>query len=95
MSCNILNRSPSESASLLLPYLLNRVLPSGFLNDLLDFASKSSEELSDVFGPVVRHLLAVLRSCSLISDDYMGPLTLLSELLEFRVGTARPICSLV
>jgi hypothetical protein len=91
-------RSRRCNESLLLPYLLSQVLPPGFLDDLLNYAAgydSGLELFRDLFEPVLQHLISVMRLCSLQSDDYKEPLTLLSELSGVKVASSRVICVLV
>nr|XP_032817895.1 ubiquitin conjugation factor E4 B isoform X2 [Petromyzon marinus] len=81
--------------SLLVPYLLCRNLPVGFIQEMVRASCLDQDAFSQVFMPVVQDLAQACCECSLENDNFKYPLMALAELCEVKVGNTRPICSLV
>ncbi|XP_078725955.1 ubiquitin conjugation factor E4 B isoform X4 [Lampetra fluviatilis] len=81
--------------SLLVPYLLCRNLPVGFIQEMVRASCLDQDAFSQVFMPVVQGLAQACCECSLENDNFKFPLMALAELCEVKVGNTRPICSLV
>lgn len=87
-------RSQAEM-SLLLPYLLSHNLPRGFLSELIYTTHRDPDSFRKVFVPVLESLQRHVLTLSLDSDDYRDVLSTLSELVEVKCGSVRPICNLM
>jgi len=81
--------------SVLLPYMLNRLMPGSFLHDLVASLSSDTDSLRAVFEPLLHNLAALMRRLSLDTDDYKQPLAVLSELCEIKVNGSRVIGVLI
>ena len=90
------SQSPRLTSSLLLAYMLNRFLPSGFIAEFISFLMDSDlQAFQRIFEVALHDLSRLIHSCSLESDDHIEPLALLSELCELKTGSSRPICTLI
>ncbi|XP_053378562.1 ubiquitin conjugation factor E4 B-like [Mercenaria mercenaria] len=87
-------RSQAEM-SLLLPYLLSHNLPRGFLSELIYTTHRDQDSFRKVFVPVLQSLQRHVLTLSLDNDDYRDVLSVLSELVEVKCGSVRPICNLM
>ena len=87
--------SLSTRTSILIPFLLNHNLPRGFLEDLIILTIQDDSTFTDIFSPVLQGLCQLMRGLGLDTDDYRQPLLVLSELIQLKIGNARPFCPLV
>ncbi|XP_077997981.1 ubiquitin conjugation factor E4 B-like [Glandiceps talaboti] len=85
----------STKPSLIVPYLLCRNLPRGFLYELVHVTSQDDQTFTTVFTPVLLGLMQAIQRCGLDSDNYKYPLLALSELSEIKLGSQRPLCNLM
>ncbi|TRY82499.1 hypothetical protein DNTS_013817 [Danionella cerebrum] len=74
-------RAPLQ-ASLLVPYMLCRNLPCGFIQEL-------------IFIPILQGLALAVKECSFDSDNFKFPLMALAELCEIKFGKTHPVCNLI
>ncbi|KAF3860307.1 hypothetical protein F7725_000562 [Dissostichus mawsoni] len=86
-------RSPLHQ-SLLVPYLLCRNLPYGFIQELVRITQQEEELFSQIFIPILRGLALAVKECSFDSDNFKFPLMALAELCEIKLGKTHPVCSL-
>ncbi|KAI9530903.1 Ubiquitin conjugation factor E4 B [Dissostichus eleginoides] len=86
-------RSPLHQ-SLLVPYLLCRNLPYGFIQELVRITQQEEEVFSQIFIPILRGLALAVKECSFDSDNFKFPLMALAELCEIKLGKTHPVCSL-
>ncbi|XP_066297718.1 ubiquitin conjugation factor E4 B-like [Branchiostoma lanceolatum] len=89
-------RAPGKQ-SYLVPYLLCRNLPRGFLHELVMMACQDPEDFQGVIGVVLQDLQQTMSEFSMENDNYKYPLMALTELCELRKGTSshRPVCNLI
>ncbi|XP_069545101.1 ubiquitin conjugation factor E4 B isoform X2 [Brachyistius frenatus] len=87
-------RSPLQQ-SLLVPYMLCRNLPYGFIQELVRITHQEEEVFRQIFIPILHGLALAVKECSFDSDNYKFPLVALSELCEIKFGKTHPVCSLV
>jgi ubiquitin conjugation factor E4 B len=93
--------SPSMSMlrqSLLLPFTLNRMLPHGFLAQLVtSLSTTDTKSFRHIFEPFLQDLHCLIRVCSVESNDFTEPLALLSELCQLKTAdnSRRPVCDLM
>jgi len=89
------NPRPAIKPSPLLPFLLNATLPCGFLTDLITVTHADTDGFKEIFTQLLQSLSSSMRTFHLGTDDYRHPLMALAELVEFKLGQARPICNLI
>ncbi|XP_077577780.1 ubiquitin conjugation factor E4 B isoform X1 [Stigmatopora nigra] len=87
-------RSPLQH-SLLVPYMLCRNLPYGFIQELVRITHQEEEVFRQIFIPILHGLALAVKECSLDSDNYKFPLMALAELCEIKFGKSHPVCSLL
>ncbi|XP_061689948.1 ubiquitin conjugation factor E4 B isoform X1 [Syngnathoides biaculeatus] len=87
-------RSPLQH-SLLVPYMLCRNLPYGFIPELVRITHQEEEVFRQIFIPILHGLALAMKECSFDSDNYKFPLMALAELCEIKFGKTHPVCSLV
>ncbi|KAM6046666.1 ubiquitin conjugation factor E4 B isoform 5-T5 [Chlamydotis macqueenii] len=84
-----------QQQSLLVPYMLCRNLPFGFIQELVRTTYQDEEVFKQIFIPILQGLAAASKECSLDSDNFKYPLMALCELCEIKFGKTHPMCSLV
>ncbi|XP_053499373.1 ubiquitin conjugation factor E4 B isoform X2 [Ictalurus furcatus] len=89
-----LPRAPLQP-SLLVPYMLCRNLPYGFIQELVRMTHQEEEVYKQIFVPILQGLVLAVKECSFDSDNFKYPLMALSELCEIKFGKAHPVCTLV
>nr|XP_057939431.1 ubiquitin conjugation factor E4 B isoform X2 [Doryrhamphus excisus] len=87
-------RSPLQH-SLLVPYMLCRNLPYGFIQELVRITHQEEEVFRQIFIPILHGLALAVKECSFDSDNFKYPLMALAELCEIKFGKTHPMCSLV
>ncbi|XP_061592345.1 ubiquitin conjugation factor E4 B isoform X2 [Cololabis saira] len=87
-------RSPLHQ-SLLVPYLLCRNLPYGFIQELVRITHQEEEVFKQIFIPILHGLALAVKECSFDSDNFKFPLMALAELCEIKFGKTHPVCNLV
>ncbi|CAK6951282.1 ubiquitin conjugation factor E4 B isoform X1 [Scomber scombrus] len=86
-------RSPLHQ-SLLVPYMLCRNLPYGFIQELVRITHQEEEVFRQIFIPILHGLALAVKECSFDSDNFKFPLMALAELCEIKFGKSHPVCSL-
>uniref|UniRef100_A0A8D3B6D6 Ubiquitin conjugation factor E4 B n=1 Tax=Scophthalmus maximus TaxID=52904 RepID=A0A8D3B6D6_SCOMX len=86
-------RSPLQQ-SLLVPYMLCRNLPYGFIQELARITHQEEEVFRQIFIPILHGLAVAVKECSFDSDNFKFPLMALAELCEIKFGKTHPVCSL-
>ncbi|XP_062282906.1 ubiquitin conjugation factor E4 B isoform X1 [Scomber scombrus] len=86
-------RSPLHQ-SLLVPYMLCRNLPYGFIQELVRITHQEEEAFRQIFIPILHGLALAVKECSFDSDNFKFPLMALAELCEIKFGKSHPVCSL-
>ncbi|GCB65980.1 ubiquitin conjugation factor E4 B isoform X2 [Scyliorhinus torazame] len=81
--------------SLLVPYMLCRNLPYGFIQELVRMTHQDTEVFKQIFIPIVQGLALAVKECSLDGDNFKYPLVALQELCEIKFGKTHPVCTLV
>uniref|UniRef100_A0A3Q3LV43 Ubiquitin conjugation factor E4 B n=1 Tax=Mastacembelus armatus TaxID=205130 RepID=A0A3Q3LV43_9TELE len=89
-----LPRSPFHQ-SLLVPYMLCRNLPYGFIQELVRITHQEEEVFRQIFIPILHGLALAVKECSFDSDNFKFPLMALAELCEIKFGKTHPVCNLV
>ncbi|KAF4078052.1 hypothetical protein AMELA_G00194950 [Ameiurus melas] len=89
-----LPRAPLQP-SLLVPYMLCRNLPYGFIQELVRMTHQEEEVYKQIFVPILQGLVLAVKECSFDSDNFKYPLMALSELCEIKFGKTHPVCTLV
>nr|XP_033777401.1 ubiquitin conjugation factor E4 B isoform X1 [Geotrypetes seraphini] len=84
-----------QQQSLLVPYMLCRNLPFGFIQELVRTTHQDEEVFKQIFSPIVQGLALAAKECSLDSDNFKYPLMALGELCEIKFGKTHPVCSLL
>ncbi|CAO2590057.1 Ubiquitin conjugation factor E4 B [Lemmus lemmus] len=84
-----------QQPSFLVPYMLCRNLPYGFIQELVRTTHQDEEVFKQIFIPVLQGLALAAKECSLDSDYFKYPLMALGELCETKFGKTHPVCSLV
>ncbi|MEJ1272455.1 ubiquitination factor E4B [Cricetulus griseus] len=84
-----------QQPSFLVPYMLCRNLPYGFLQELVRTTHQDEEVFKQIFIPILQGLALAAKECSLDSDYFKYPLMALGELCETKFGKTHPVCSLV
>ncbi|XP_067302049.1 ubiquitin conjugation factor E4 B isoform X2 [Pseudorasbora parva] len=87
-------RAPLQP-SLLVPYMLCRNLPYGFIQELVRMTHQEEEVFKQIFVPILQGLALAVKECSFDSDNFKFPLMALAELCEIKFGKSHPICSLI
>ncbi|XP_012681583.2 ubiquitin conjugation factor E4 B isoform X1 [Clupea harengus] len=87
-------RAPLQS-SLLVPYMLCRNLPYGFILELLRMTHQEEEVFKQIFVPILQGLALAVKECSFDSDNFKYPLMALAELCEIKFGKTHPVCNLI
>ncbi|XP_073679365.1 ubiquitin conjugation factor E4 B isoform X1 [Garra rufa] len=87
-------RAPLQS-SLLVPYMLCRNLPYGFIQELVRMTHQEEEVFKQIFVPILQGLALAVKECSFDSDNYKFPLMALAELCEIKFGKTHPVCNLI
>ncbi|XP_032428255.1 ubiquitin conjugation factor E4 B isoform X1 [Xiphophorus hellerii] len=86
-------RSPLQQ-SLLVPYMLCRNLPYGFIQELVRITHQEEEVFKQIFIPILHGLALAVKECSFDSDNFKFPLMALAELCEIKFGKTHPLCNL-
>ncbi|XP_035992619.1 ubiquitin conjugation factor E4 B isoform X2 [Fundulus heteroclitus] len=86
-------RSPLQQ-SLLVPYMLCRNLPYGFIQELVRITHLEEEVFRQIFIPILHGLALAVKECSFDSDNFKFPLMALAELCEIKFGKTHPVCNL-
>ncbi|KAM8926937.1 ubiquitin conjugation factor E4 B [Pelodytes ibericus] len=86
---------PVQQPSLLVPYMLCRNLPFGFIQELVRTTHQDEEVFRQIFIPILQGLAQAAKECSLDSDNFKYPLMALGELCEMKFGRTHPICCLI
>ncbi|KAI5095644.1 ubiquitin conjugation factor E4 B isoform X1, partial [Silurus meridionalis] len=89
-----LPRAPLQP-SLLVPYMLCRNLPYGFIQELVRMTHQEEEVFKQIFVPILQGLALAVKECSFDSDNFKYPLMALTELCEIKFGKTHPVCSLI
>ncbi|XP_077105770.1 ubiquitin conjugation factor E4 B isoform X1 [Ranitomeya variabilis] len=84
-----------QQQSLLVPYMLCRNLPFGFVQELVRTTYQDEEVFKQIFIPILQGLALAAKDCSLDSDNFKYPLMALGELCEIKFGKTHPICCLM
>ncbi|XP_028264851.1 ubiquitin conjugation factor E4 B isoform X2 [Parambassis ranga] len=87
-------RSPLQQ-SLLVPYMLCRNLPYGFIQELVRITHQEEEVFRQIFIPILHGLALAVKECSFDSDNFKFPLMALAELCEIKFGKSHPVCNLL
>ncbi|XP_005986019.1 ubiquitin conjugation factor E4 B isoform X1 [Latimeria chalumnae] len=80
--------------SLLVPYMLCRNLPYGFIQELIRTTHQDEEVFKQIFIPILQGLALAAKECSFDSDNFKYPLMALAELCEIKFGKTHPVCGL-
>lgn len=81
--------------SLLVPYMLCRNLPYGFIQELIRMTHQDEEVFKQIFVPILQGLALAVKECSFDSDNFKYPLMALAELCEIKFGKTHPVCNLI
>ncbi|KAG8434802.1 hypothetical protein GDO86_012957 [Hymenochirus boettgeri] len=81
--------------SLLVPYILCRNLPLGFIQELIRTTYQEEYMFKQVFVPILEGLAKAAKVCSFDSDNFKYPLMALGELCEIKIGKNHPLCCLI
>ncbi|GAB1289256.1 Ubiquitin conjugation factor E4 B [Apodemus speciosus] len=84
-----------QQPSFLVPYMLCRNLPYGFIQELVRTTHQDEEVFKQIFIPILQGLALAAKECSLDSDYFKYPLMALGELCETKFGKTHPMCNLV
>ncbi|EFB18756.1 hypothetical protein PANDA_007242, partial [Ailuropoda melanoleuca] len=84
-----------QQPSFLVPYMLCRNLPYGFMQELVRTTHQDEEVFKQIFIPILQGLALAAKECSLDSDYFKYPLMALGELCETKFGKTHPVCNLV
>ncbi|XP_064137329.1 ubiquitin conjugation factor E4 B isoform X4 [Loxodonta africana] len=84
-----------QQPSFLVPYMLCRNLPYGFIQELVRTTHQDEEVFKQIFIPILQGLALAVKECSLDSDYFKYPLMALGELCETKFGKTHPVCNLV
>uniref|UniRef100_A0AAY5EBP7 Ubiquitin conjugation factor E4 B n=1 Tax=Electrophorus electricus TaxID=8005 RepID=A0AAY5EBP7_ELEEL len=87
-------RAPLQP-SLLVPYMLCRNLPYGFIQELVRMTHQEDEMFKQIFVPILQGLGLAVKECSFDSDNFKYPLMALAELCEIKFGKTHPMCNLI
>uniref|UniRef100_A0A8C9WH76 Ubiquitin conjugation factor E4 B n=1 Tax=Scleropages formosus TaxID=113540 RepID=A0A8C9WH76_SCLFO len=86
---------PPLQPSLLVPYMLCRNLPYGFIQELVRSTHQEAELFKQILTPVLLGLRMAVKECSFDTDNFKYPLMALAELCEIKFGKMHPVCSLI
>uniref|UniRef100_A0A8C1P055 Ubiquitin conjugation factor E4 B n=1 Tax=Cyprinus carpio TaxID=7962 RepID=A0A8C1P055_CYPCA len=81
--------------SLLVPYMLCRNLPYGFIQELVRMTHQEEDVFKQIFVPILQGLTLAVKECSFDSDNFKFPLMALVELCEIKFGKTHPVCNLI
>ncbi|XP_051786197.1 ubiquitin conjugation factor E4 B isoform X1 [Erpetoichthys calabaricus] len=81
--------------SLLVPYMLCRNLPYGFIQELIRMTHQDEDSFRQIFVPILQGLELAVTECSFDTDNFKYPLMALAELCEIKFGKTHPVCSLI
>nr|XP_015192687.1 PREDICTED: ubiquitin conjugation factor E4 B isoform X1 [Lepisosteus oculatus] len=81
--------------SLLVPYMLCRNLPYGFIQELVRMTHQEDDVFRQIFVPILQGLALAAKECSFDSDNFKYPLMALAELCEIKFGKTHPVCNLI
>ncbi|XP_066546655.1 ubiquitin conjugation factor E4 B isoform X2 [Amia ocellicauda] len=81
--------------SLLVPYMLCRNLPYGFIQELVRMTHQEEEVFKQIFVPILQGLALAVKESSFDSDNFKYPLMALAELCEIKFGKTHPVCNLI
>uniref|UniRef100_A0A8C8HUI2 Ubiquitin conjugation factor E4 B n=1 Tax=Oncorhynchus tshawytscha TaxID=74940 RepID=A0A8C8HUI2_ONCTS len=84
-----------RSQSLLVPYMLCRNLPYGFIQELARITYQEEEVFRQIFVPILQGLGLAVKECSFDSDNFKFPLMALAELCEIKFVKTHPMCNLM
>uniref|UniRef100_A0A6I8SZ17 Ubiquitin conjugation factor E4 B n=1 Tax=Xenopus tropicalis TaxID=8364 RepID=A0A6I8SZ17_XENTR len=84
-----------QQPSLVVPYMLCRNLPFGFIQELVRTTYQDEEVFKHIFVPILQGLSQAATECSLDSDNFKYPLMALGELCEIKFGKTHPVCCLI
>ncbi|KAM5321044.1 ubiquitin conjugation factor E4 B isoform 2-T2 [Glossophaga mutica] len=84
-----------QQPSFLVPYMLCRNLPYGFIQELVRTTHQDEEVFKQIFIPILQGLALAAKECSLDSDYFKYPLMAFGELCETKFGKTHPVCNLV
>ncbi|XP_008264165.2 ubiquitin conjugation factor E4 B isoform X1 [Oryctolagus cuniculus] len=84
-----------QQPSFLVPYMLCRNLPYGFIQELVRTTHQDEEVFKQIFIPILQGLALAAKECSLDNDYFKYPLMALGELCETKFGKTHPVCNLV
>ncbi|XP_005404077.1 PREDICTED: ubiquitin conjugation factor E4 B isoform X2 [Chinchilla lanigera] len=84
-----------QQPSFLVPYMLCRNLPYGFIQELVRTTHQDEDVFKQIFIPILQGLALAAKECSLDSDYFKYPLMALGELCETKFGKTHPVCNLV
>uniref|UniRef100_A0A671T9I7 Ubiquitin conjugation factor E4 B-like n=1 Tax=Sinocyclocheilus anshuiensis TaxID=1608454 RepID=A0A671T9I7_9TELE len=87
-------RAPLQP-SLLVPYMLCRNLPYGFIQELVRMTHQEEDVFKQIFVPILQGLTLAVKECSFDSDNFKFPLMALAELCEIKFGKTHPVCNLI
>ncbi|XP_016381532.1 ubiquitin conjugation factor E4 B-like [Sinocyclocheilus rhinocerous] len=87
-------RTPLQP-SLLVPYMLCRNLPYGFIQELVRMTHQEEDVFKQIFVPILQGLTLAVKECSFDSDNFKFPLMALAELCEIKFGKTHPVCNLI
>ncbi|XP_067095979.1 ubiquitin conjugation factor E4 B isoform X2 [Osmerus mordax] len=87
-------RNPLQP-SLLVPYLLCRNLPYGFIQELVRITHLEEDVFRQIFVPILQGLAMAAKECSFDSDNFKFPLMALAEICEIKFGKTHPMCNLM
>lgn len=87
-------RAPLQP-SLLVPYMLCRNLPYGFIQELVRMTHQEEDVFKQIFVPILQGLALAVKECSFDSDNFKFPLMALAELCEIKFGKTHPVCNLI
>ncbi|KAL1021148.1 hypothetical protein UPYG_G00009400 [Umbra pygmaea] len=85
----------AQQQSLLVPYMLCRNLPYGFIQELVRMTHGEEEVFRQIFVPILHGLRMAVKECSFDSDNFKFPLMALAELCEIKFGKTHPMCNLM
>ncbi|XP_023696870.1 ubiquitin conjugation factor E4 B isoform X4 [Paramormyrops kingsleyae] len=80
---------------LLVPYMLCRNLPYGFIQELVRMTHQEEEVFRQIFIPILQGLAQAVKESSFDSDSFKYPLMALAELCEIKFGKTHPVCNLM
>ena len=77
--------------------LLKQTLPSGYLVDMINYATMEfGGGGKEIFEPLLRSLVSEARSSNIVeSGNYRKAVTALTELSDINIEKNRPVCQLM